>query len=182
VILGGITVAATLTRGEQLARVARRLAPGRLRRWAAGATSLGLLGSAVAATIPLERAPGATSDVGHLPRTAPTTTSSPTTTTTAPTPPPHHAPLPSPAPSPVPAPLLATPVGPAAPTTWTVRRGDHLWSIAESTLRDRRGASVTEGDVRRYWAALIASNRERLADPANPDLIFAGQVFLLPPS
>jgi nucleoid-associated protein YgaU len=76
--------------------------------------------------------------------------------------------------------LVATPIRPDLPSTWTVRRGDHLWSIAERTLAIRRGTPPTDVAVRRYWVELISTNRDRLADPDNPDLIFAGQVLLLP--
>jgi nucleoid-associated protein YgaU len=77
--------------------------------------------------------------------------------------------------------LAGTPIRPGATSTWTVRRGDHLWGIAERTLATRRAADPSDDDVRRYWVELIATNRGRLADPANPDLIFAGQVLVLPP-
>jgi len=93
-------------------------------------------------------------------------------------------PAPPPAPSepaPDPAPLRATPVGPIETTTWTVARGDHLWSIAARTLGTRLGRDAGDDEVQRYWTALIEANRSRLADPSNPDLIFAGQVFVLPP-
>ena len=63
--------------------------------------------------------------------------------------------------------------------TWRVQRGDHLWSIAERVLgsHDRH---ATEHEVGRYWVRLIDTNRSRLVDPANPDLIRVGQVLLLP--
>ena len=73
-----------------------------------------------------------------------------------------------------------TSVGTAA-TTWTVRPGDHLWSIAESTLRARADGTLHERQIRSYWRKVIAVNRGRLADPGNPDLIFPGQVIRLPP-
>jgi hypothetical protein len=33
-----------------------------------------------------------------------------------------------------------------------------------------------------YWDRLVALNRSRLVDPSNADLIYAGQVFILPPT
>jgi nucleoid-associated protein YgaU len=42
------------------------------------------------------------------------------------------------------------------------------------------GAANDDGEVVRYWLRLIEANTDRLADPANPDLIFPGQVFALP--
>jgi nucleoid-associated protein YgaU len=168
-----LTVAASLTDDERIAATAERFAPGRARRWAAGVTSLGLLGSVAAATASTDHAPMPRERIDRRPPSpAPSTT-----TTTAPA----AESTPPPAPPISTAPLLATPVGPEAATTWTVARGDHLWGIAESTLRERRGPAVSEDDVRRYWTELVERNRDRLADPSNPDLIFAGQVFVLPP-
>ena len=66
------------------------------------------------------------------------------------------------------------------PASWTVRPGDHLWGIAESTLRDRLGRVPTNAEIEPYWRRLIDVNRSRLVDPTNPDLIFPTQVFDLP--
>ncbi len=65
--------------------------------------------------------------------------------------------------------------------TWTVSPGDNLWSIAATTLADRRHRPPTDAEVAVYWQRLIAENRTRLASPEVPELIFAGQVFVLPP-
>lgn len=65
--------------------------------------------------------------------------------------------------------------------TWTVERGDHLWSIAEQVLTAVHGDRPGDDDIEAYWAELVASNRDTLVDPDNPDLIFTGQVFVLPP-
>lgn len=67
----------------------------------------------------------------------------------------------------------------AAPN-WTVRPGDHLWRIAHDTTSARLGRPATEAEVAPYWKQLIETNRPRLVDPNNPDLIFPGQVFVLP--
>jgi LysM domain len=74
-------------------------------------------------------------------------------------------------------------VVPATPATerWTVQRGDHLWSIAESHLGDVLGRPPTDAEIAPYWRRLIEHNRSRLHDPREPDLIFVGQVFELPP-
>ena len=81
---------------------------------------------------------------------------------------------PVPTPSPVPAGHVEVRI-PDAPVTrtWTVAPGESFWSIAERTVAD--GA-----DVARYWRTLVDANRERLADPGNPDLLFPGQVLSLP--
>lgn len=81
------------------------------------------------------------------------------------------------------------PVGdPAAPGTsgsWTVTPGQSFWSQAETMVTDVRTAAGSsspppDGEVARYWLRLIEANRVALSDPANPDLIFPGQVFTLP--
>ncbi len=80
---------------------------------------------------------------------------------------------------------VEAPVTPTSPTSeasgseWEVRPGDHLWSVAERVLEEA-GAPGDDTDVARYWLHLIEANLERLADPANPDLIFPGQILALP--
>lgn len=74
--------------------------------------------------------------------------------------------------------------------TYLVRPGDHLWSIAQQALTGDpaaittgSGAGTTDVDdaaTERYWLRLIDANRSRLADPSNPDLLFAGQQLMLP--
>jgi hypothetical protein len=71
---------------------------------------------------------------------------------------------------------------PPAPATWTVRPGDSCWSIAEDVLTTSLGRPPTEAQVVPYWRALIAGNAGVFADPGNADLVFAGQVFVLPPT
>lgn len=74
------------------------------------------------------------------------------------------------------------PVSPpaATPRTWTVRPGDHFWAIAERMLADAWGRSPSNDDVSPYWRSLVAANRHRLRDPGNPDLLFPGQVLVVP--
>lgn len=78
----------------------------------------------------------------------------------------------------------ATPAPPpsdaAAPKTWTVQRGEHLWSIAEADLQTRLGRAPADAEVAAHWDALIELNRASLADPDNADLLFAGQLLRLP--
>ncbi len=84
-------------------------------------------------------------------------------------------------PPPILLPVVSTPALREAPVdSWTVRRGDHLWSIAEETLRDHWGRETTESETATYWRLVIDHNRDRLVDPDEPDLIHAGQVLLLP--
>ena len=63
---------------------------------------------------------------------------------------------------------------------WTVAAGESFWSIAEEVLTDIAGREPTDQAIRRYWLQLIETNRRRLADPANPDLLIPGQRLALP--
>jgi nucleoid-associated protein YgaU len=65
--------------------------------------------------------------------------------------------------------------------TWTIEPGDHLWHVAEHTLTTAWGHPPTDAEIAPYWQRLIDTNRDALADPDNPDLVFPGQVFELPP-
>lgn len=58
--------------------------------------------------------------------------------------------------------------------------GEHLWSIAASVVADELGRSPTDREVHAYWEVLVEDNRDRLADPQNPDLLFPGQELVLP--
>lgn len=75
--------------------------------------------------------------------------------------------------------LSATAAPPAvAPAErWTVAPGDHLWRIAEETLRER-GSDPATPDIERYWARLIETNRNALGEDV--DLIHPGLVLTLP--
>lgn len=76
----------------------------------------------------------------------------------------------------------APPSGQEAPTAqeWTTQPGDHFWHIAEATLTDAWGRAPTDAEVTPFWTDVVEANREALDDPANPDLIFPGQVFRVP--
>jgi nucleoid-associated protein YgaU len=63
----------------------------------------------------------------------------------------------------------------------TVERGDHFWAIAEKTLEDAWGRQPTTEETATYWRRVIDTNRDRLLPPHDPDLIYPGQVFQLPP-
>ena len=64
--------------------------------------------------------------------------------------------------------------------TWTVQPGDHLWRVAERTLADAWGRPATDAEVAPFWRQVVEANRPVLADPANPDLVFAGQQLVIP--
>lgn len=68
----------------------------------------------------------------------------------------------------------------AAATEWTVRPGDHFWRVAEEALAAQLHRVPTDGETDPYWRRLVTANRDRLADRDNPDLLFPGQVLLLP--
>lgn len=80
------------------------------------------------------------------------------------------------------APTTGSGVAEAEGRLWTVKPGDHLWAIAESTVRHDLGDDASDQAVAAYWAHLVELNRDRLVDPTNPDLLFAGQQVLLPPT
>ena len=65
-------------------------------------------------------------------------------------------------------------------TKWTVKPGDDLWSISESVLAGRLGYRPDERQVASLWLRVVEANRANLPDPANPNLIFAGEVVDVP--
>ena len=66
---------------------------------------------------------------------------------------------------------------PAAARTYRVRPGDSLWAIACGALR-QASESPADAEVDRYWRVIYAANRSVVGD--DPDLIFPGQVLVLP--
>lgn len=69
--------------------------------------------------------------------------------------------------------------GPAVPTHEVVP-GDHLWSIAETTLAEAWGRAPTDDEVTPYWEEVVTANRDVLVNPDDPDLLLPGQVVTLP--
>jgi nucleoid-associated protein YgaU len=63
----------------------------------------------------------------------------------------------------------------------TVEPGDNFWTIAETTLETAWGRVPTGNEVSEYWRRLVDANRDRLRPPHDPNLIFPGQRFELPP-
>jgi hypothetical protein len=66
-----------------------------------------------------------------------------------------------------------------APTHHVVVRGDNLWSIAASHLSAVHHAPST-ADIADYWRLVLDANANSLHS-GNPDLIFPGELVLLPP-
>jgi nucleoid-associated protein YgaU len=69
----------------------------------------------------------------------------------------------------------------AVPAEWTVEPGDHLWAVAEAVLTRAWLRPPSDAEATPYWLRLIEANRDRLADRENPDLVFPGQVMVVPP-
>ncbi len=68
---------------------------------------------------------------------------------------------------------------PFSSTSYSVKRGDDLWDISTSVLTFASGHPPTNQQVATYMAALIAANKSQLT---NPNLIYPGQSFVLPPT
>jgi hypothetical protein len=137
---------------------------------------------------PAAAPPAAAPPVTRRPRPAPPPPSSLSPTLAAPSartapsaPAPAHTPTAPPAPAPGHTPTATA----SAPTarllaTWTVRPGDSFWSIAEAVI-GQAPAGAERPAIATYWSRLVAANRDRLPHPGDPDLLFAGDVLVLPP-
>ena len=84
-----------------------------------------------------------------------------------------------------PAPPRADPPPEAAATAprWEevlVRPGDSFWRLAERHETERLGRRPSEAEVGACWQLMIGANRHRLVVRGDPDLIFPGQVLIVP--
>lgn len=104
--------------------------------------------------------------------TSSTTSSTPTTPAPSRQPPPTSVAEPLSPAAPEPAPARAS----AGDREIVVEPGDSFWSIAV----DEIGATAPERTVASYWVRLIEANRDRLVVADEPDLIYPGQVLVLP--
>ena len=118
--------------------------------------------------------------VGSPPMSGPPRSGPPTITPPTGPPPPSTAPVPTADPG-ADLPTSGVPVLGSSPGTWTIRPGDHLWRVASVTLNGRWEARPTDAQVLDYLHELISANRERLVVSTDPDLVYPGQVFVLPP-
>lgn len=64
-----------------------------------------------------------------------------------------------------------------APTLHRVQPGDHLWGIAEEAVRAAIGRPPSDAEVDPFWRQVILAN----PDLVDPDLIFPGQLVVVPP-
>lgn len=64
--------------------------------------------------------------------------------------------------------------------THVVQPGEHFWAIAADLVRAELGRPPAEHEIRSHWVSLVAANRDRLVDPANPDLLLPGQRLIVP--
>lgn len=60
-----------------------------------------------------------------------------------------------------------------------VTEGDHLWALAEQRISDALGRPAEDHEIAPYWRLVIDSNP--LLRSGNPDLIYPGEVVVLPP-
>ncbi|HKY14892.1 MAG TPA: phosphotransferase [Microthrixaceae bacterium] len=181
-VVSALWAIALAARRPTMTRRLRRLVPAWLEHALVGVTIAGALSTAVnELAVP---APTSITAAPSLRREATiTTTSLPETTTTSLV---AIDTVETPAPTslatlePTTVPVATTPT--SRVSTWTVSPGDHFWGIAERTLTEAWGRVPSDRETTRYWRALIAENRSRLADRHNPDLVYIGQVFELPPT
>jgi nucleoid-associated protein YgaU len=75
---------------------------------------------------------------------------------------------------------IPTPTPLVAPATWTVKAGDCLWNIATAVRTQQLSRTASESEILEYLNRVIAANPKVLVDPVRPDLIYAGQKFVLP--
>ncbi len=67
------------------------------------------------------------------------------------------------------------------PTVWTIRPGDHLWKVAGLTLARARGRPAADATILAYVDEIVRANQHVFVVPGQPDLVYPGQRFLLPP-
>ena len=66
-----------------------------------------------------------------------------------------------------------------AASTYSVKPGDHFWSIAEHIVL-AGNPDADEAHVRRYWIRLVEANLTKLRDRSNPDLLHVGTQLIIP--
>jgi len=61
-----------------------------------------------------------------------------------------------------------------------VAPGDSFWTIAVRAATERVGRDPTVAEITAVWVPFVVANADRLVEPGNADLIFVGQVLVLP--
>lgn len=62
-----------------------------------------------------------------------------------------------------------------------VERGEHFWQLATDALTSAWGRPPSDPELAPFWADMIELNQANLAVAGQPDLVYAGQTFLVPP-
>jgi hypothetical protein len=192
-IVSVLTIVANIASLGHLEQLARSLLPGSLRPLIGLAVGAGVVTAAASVSVPRDSAP---THVATITLEAPTdatatmyfvtepVAATTTVTTLAANIAPSTTLAPQPivvAPEPPPPPTVTLPAPTiAAPRTWTIARGEHLWAVAAETLADSWQRMPTDAEVAPYWHQLIETNRGRLIDSTNADYVLAGQTFVLP--
>jgi hypothetical protein len=65
------------------------------------------------------------------------------------------------------------------PTEVVVRLGDDMWKLAKQRLSAVRGREVSDTELAPYWLKVVATNLATIKS-GDPDLIFPGEILLLP--
>jgi nucleoid-associated protein YgaU len=171
-----VTVVGAVVRAigaASLVRLTDRFTVAPVRRMLAGSLSLGLAASGVVAVA----APALRSPVAAAEQATTTTTTTVASAPTANTVTMHRLDATEQPAAPIPE---VVPVTTAPADRWTVKSGECFWSIAESVLADHWHRAPTDAEIIPYWERLIAANRLELAHRDDPDLVFPGQVFVVP--
>jgi nucleoid-associated protein YgaU len=61
-----------------------------------------------------------------------------------------------------------------------IASGDNMWTLAESRLHEVLGRPPADAETGPYWRRVVQVNRDRIRS-GDPDLIFPGEVLILPP-
>jgi len=156
-------------------RLADLIAPRSLQRLVHGLAGLsltaGLAVVAPSAGIPAGSGPGVA--VMHVVEEPPTQQTSPTGTATM-------RRIEDVAPPATPVAVAAVAPAAAVPEEVVVAPGESFWSISSDALTEALGRTPQDLEITAHWRRLVAANRDRLVDPANPDLLYPGQTLVLP--
>jgi nucleoid-associated protein YgaU len=55
-----------------------------------------------------------------------------------------------------------------------------MWSLAEDRLRMALGREPADHEIGPYWRKVVEENQDRIRS-GDPDLIFPGEVLVMPP-